>query len=78
MLVDAFSVRQAFTRLSTEHREILALVDISGFSYEEVATMIAVPKGTVMSRVSRARRALASHLGDANVVALAPHREGRK
>ncbi|MDW9819177.1 sigma-70 family RNA polymerase sigma factor [Sinorhizobium meliloti] len=78
VLVDAFSVRQAFTRLSTEHREILALVDISGFSYEEVAMMIAVPKGTVMSRVSRARRALASYLGDANVVELARHREGRK
>jgi RNA polymerase sigma-70 factor (ECF subfamily) len=40
--------------------------------------MIAVPKGTVMSRVSRARRALASHLGDANVVELARHREGPK
>jgi RNA polymerase sigma-70 factor, ECF subfamily len=71
-------VRQASTRLSTEHREILALVDISGFSYEEVAMMIAVPKGTVMSRVSRARRALAAQLGEANVVQLTRQREGRK
>jgi RNA polymerase sigma-70 factor, ECF subfamily len=40
--------------------------------------MIAVPKGTVMSRVSRARRALAAQLGEANVVQLTRQREGRK
>lgn len=78
VLVDAFAVRQAFARLTAEHREILALVDISGFSYEEAAAMISVPKGTVMSRVSRARQALAAHLAAGNVVEFAPHREGRK
>ncbi len=67
-LVDAIAVRQAFARLSVEHREILALVDVSGFTYEEAATMISVPKGTVMSRVSRARQALLAHLVDGNVI----------
>lgn len=78
VLVDAFAVRQAFARLSVEHREILALVDLSGFSYEEAANLIAVPKGTVMSRVSRARHSLAALLAEGNVVKLAPRREGRK
>jgi RNA polymerase sigma-70 factor (ECF subfamily) len=78
VLVDAFSVRQAYARLSIEHREILALVDISGFSYEEAAAMIAIPRGTVMSRVSRARQALAANLREGNVVELGPQRGSRK
>lgn len=78
VLVDALSVRQAYLKLSTEHREILALVDVSGFTYEEAATLISVPKGTVMSRVSRARRALAAQLERGKVVDFAPHRGHRK
>lgn len=78
VFVDAFSVRQAYARLSIEHREILALVDISGFSYEEAAAMIAIPRGTVMSRVSRARQALAANLREGNVVELGPQRGSRK
>lgn len=64
VLVEAFAVRQAFERLSPEHKEVLALVDISGFSYKETARILAVPPGTVMSRVSRARAALARSLSD--------------
>jgi len=52
------ALREAFRRLSPQHREILALVDLAGFSYQEAAAILAVPIGTVMSRVSRARRAL--------------------
>ena len=57
-LDDAVALREAFRRLSPQHREILALVDLAGFSYQEAAAILAVPIGTVMSRVSRARRAL--------------------
>lgn len=46
------------------HRDILALIDICGLSYDEAALVLAVPRGTVMSRVCRARRALAQMLGD--------------
>jgi RNA polymerase sigma-70 factor (ECF subfamily) len=62
VVVNAFAVRQAFARLSHEHRDVLALIDISGFSYQEAADILAVPRGTVMSRVSRARQALAGLL----------------
>jgi RNA polymerase sigma-70 factor (ECF subfamily) len=67
MIVNAFAVRQAFGRLSHDHRDILALVDISGFSYDETARILEIPPGTVMSRVSRARRALAALLSDTGV-----------
>lgn len=55
-------VRHAFMRLCKVHRDVLALVDIGGFSYEETASLLDVPKGTVMSRVSRARAALSREL----------------
>jgi RNA polymerase sigma-70 factor (ECF subfamily) len=74
VVVNAFAVRQAFERLTQDHREVLALVDISGFSYEETGSILSIPKGTVMSRVSRARRALASLLSDSNVFAIPSNR----
>ncbi len=64
MAVESFAVRQAFELLSHDHREVLALVDISGFSYQEAADLLGVPCGTVMSRISRARQALARLLAD--------------
>ncbi|HHZ08200.1 MAG TPA: RNA polymerase sigma factor [Rhizobiales bacterium] len=63
-LVNAFAVRQAFERLAHDHRDVLALVDISGFSYEETAQVLDIPAGTVMSRVSRARQAQAALLSE--------------
>ena len=52
------SVREAFATLSSEMQEILTLIDILGLKYDEAAKVIDVPRGTVMSRVSRARCAL--------------------
>jgi RNA polymerase sigma-70 factor (ECF subfamily) len=46
------------SRLTQRQREIIALVDIAGFSYAEAARQLGVPVGTVMSRLSRARHAL--------------------
>lgn len=63
-LVDALAVREAFAHLSPAHRDVLALIDICGLSYDEAALVLAVPRGTVMSRVWRARRVLAQMLGD--------------
>jgi RNA polymerase sigma-70 factor (ECF subfamily) len=57
-LINVLTVRAALTRLSLAHREILALVDIAGFTYAEVAAQLHIPLGTVMSRISRARQAL--------------------
>lgn len=67
--VTRLAVREAFFLLSSDHRDVLALVDIGGFSYDETAVMLGINRGTVMSRVSRAREALAGQLADPNVVA---------
>jgi len=50
--------RQAFAKLRPETREILFLVDIMGLKYVEAAVVLDIPRGTVMSRISRARRRL--------------------
>lgn len=51
--------QDAFDRLSPEHREVLVLVGVSGFTCEEVAETLGVAVGTVKSRASRARQQLA-------------------
>ena len=51
-------VRTAVARLPRGQREVLALVDLEGFSYSEVAGMLDIPVGTVTSRICRARDAL--------------------
>lgn len=76
-VVNRLAVREAFMQLSKEHRDVLALVDIGGFSYDETAELLGLPRGTVMSRVSRARAALAERLDDSKVVAF-PLRRGRR
>jgi RNA polymerase sigma-70 factor (ECF subfamily) len=52
------TVEQGLTTLAAQQREIIALIDIAGFSYAEVADLLGVPIGTVMSRITRARSAL--------------------
>lgn len=48
--------------LPEKSREVLSMVAIAGLSYAEVADELKVPIGTIMSRISRARIALADHL----------------
>jgi RNA polymerase sigma-70 factor (ECF subfamily) len=52
------TVEQGLAAIEPAHREIIALIDIAGFSYAEAANLVGVPIGTVMSRVARARTAL--------------------
>lgn len=57
--------RQVFAALGAlgrEHREILVLRDYQDLSYQEIAAVLRVPRGTVMSRLHRARKALGSAL----------------
>jgi RNA polymerase sigma-70 factor (ECF subfamily) len=56
-------VRMALKSLSTEHRDILCLGVLEGFSVSELADRLAIPEGTVMSRLSRARASLRAALG---------------
>lgn len=57
-------VRVLVAELPEDQRLVLALVAIEGRSYREVAEMLALPIGTVMSRLSRARARLMPLLGE--------------
>lgn len=64
---DGLSLREvakAVQRLPDEQRQVLLLVGLEGFSYEEAAQIAGIPIGTVMSRLSRARRRLREMLED--------------
>lgn len=60
---DANIVR-AFETLSEPYRQAVYLVDIEGFSYREAAAILDVEVGTIMSRLSRGRKALRKALGE--------------
>jgi RNA polymerase sigma-70 factor (ECF subfamily) len=53
---DAAQLETAISALPVEFREPLVLRDIQGLEYREIAQVTAVPVGTVMSRLARARR----------------------
>jgi RNA polymerase sigma-70 factor (ECF subfamily) len=55
-------VRAAVNRLPIGQRQVVTLVDLKGFAYAEVAEILELPVGTVMSRLSRARKALKAEL----------------
>lgn len=55
-------VRAAVARLPLGQRQVLTLVDLEEFGYAEVARILEIPVGTVMSRLSRARAALKAML----------------
>lgn len=62
-MIAELTVRQGMARLEPLHREVVELVDISGFRYAEAADILGIPIGTVMSRLSRARLALLEAIG---------------
>ncbi|MEW7974299.1 MAG: sigma-70 family RNA polymerase sigma factor [Candidatus Thiodiazotropha endolucinida] len=57
-MIQMRDLEHALHRLSDEQREILMLVCVEGMRYEEVAQVLNIPTGTVMSRLHRAREAL--------------------
>jgi RNA polymerase sigma-70 factor (ECF subfamily) len=69
-------LRQALEGLTAEHREVVFLVDIMGLRYAEAASVLDVPEGTIMSRISRARQALFDGLDESNVAPM-PKRQRR-
>jgi RNA polymerase sigma-70 factor (ECF subfamily) len=56
-------VQTAVAALSPEFREAIVLREFEGLSYKDIAEVVAVPIGTVMSRLSRARAQLQEALG---------------
>lgn len=60
-------LKQGIERLSPEHREVLLLWGVEGLKYKEIASIVGVPIGTVMSRLHRARATLAGMLKEMTV-----------
>jgi RNA polymerase sigma factor (sigma-70 family) len=55
-------VRAALERLPIDFREVIVLREIEGLSYKEIAAVVCVPVGTVMSRLARGRERLSAVL----------------
>jgi len=64
-------IGRALATLSEPHRAIIILSDLEGLSYREIAEVLNIPMGTVMSRLHNARRRLRDALGPLLVLVLA-------
>lgn len=56
------AARRALAEIDADQREVLLLIGVEGFSYEEAATILDLPIGTVTSRLARGRARLRSRL----------------
>jgi RNA polymerase sigma-70 factor (ECF subfamily) len=70
--VELIEVLRELSRLPPEQREVLVLAAIEEMRYEEIAAVLSIPVGTVMSRLSRAREKLRRVVNDAPGDALPP------
>jgi len=61
-------VSEALVALPTMHRVVVQLVDVDGLTYAEAAEALGVPRGTVMSRLHRARARIRTGLVAAGLV----------
>jgi RNA polymerase sigma-70 factor (ECF subfamily) len=62
-VVERLALTEAIDRLPAKHRQVLELVFYQGFTCEEAGHILEVPTGTIKSRLSYARKALAGYLG---------------
>jgi RNA polymerase sigma-70 factor (ECF subfamily) len=60
-------IQHALERLPAEFREVILLCDVEEMKYREIAELLEIPIGTVMSRVSRARRLLRGFLAEERI-----------
>src|SRR6478752_7836977 len=63
--VELIEVLRELSRLPPEQREVLVLAAVEEMRYEEIAAVLSIPVGTVMSRLSRARAKLRRSVSDA-------------
>lgn len=56
--IEANELAEALERIPEEQRRVVLLVGVGGMKYHEIASMLGIPIGTVMSRLSRGREAL--------------------
>ncbi len=59
-------IRLAIESLPVDFREVAVLRELEGLSYHEIGLVLGIPKGTVMSRLARARYRLRELLANAN------------
>ena len=57
-------IKNALAQIPEEFRMVVYLADVEGFSYKEIAEIVGVPTGTVMSRLHRGRKQLRDKLTD--------------
>jgi len=62
--VEIETLQHALESLPVHYREVILLCDLEEMSYQEIAQALSIPIGTVMSRLSRARRAVRAFLSD--------------
>jgi len=65
--VDQQAIQAALEALLVQYREVILLCDVEEMSYQEIAETLATPIGTVMSRLSRGRKAIRESLKDAAI-----------
>lgn len=63
-IADRLDVEAALANLTPEYRAAVALRDLVGMDYAEISEVLGIPPGTVRSRISRGRAALADLLGN--------------
>lgn len=61
-LMNAHRLQRCINTLPDEQKAVFLLISLEGFAYEEVARILEIPVGTVMSRLSRARERLRKQL----------------
>lgn len=62
-------IADALLALRQSFQDVVVLVDVDGLSYQEAADVLGIPKGTVMSRLHRARRTMRRRLERAGFTA---------
>lgn len=77
-IIAGITVRQGLSVIDPLFREVIELVDIHGFQYTDVAVVLDVPIGTVMSRLSRARLSLLEVIAGDNLRPMQTLRARRK
>lgn len=63
----------AFEKLPSQFAEVVLLADVYEFSYKEVQETLSIPIGTAMSRLSRGRQLLRTHLAGSSVASTFQH-----
>lgn len=65
--LDQQAIQAALEKLPVRYREVIVLCDVEEMTYQEIAETLAIPIGTVMSRLSRGRKAMRESLSEASI-----------